>query len=130
MARPRLFLACLAIVVAMMASSVSAAACPADQQFSGTLMPGATATIPVTTAVKANTNFIFNPNFCGGAGLQTTTMAIRGSSMTGDCALGLTFLQASAGTFYVTLRGHYLGVDGLAALPYTLVVHQSHCVSS
>jgi hypothetical protein len=130
MALPRLFLACLAIVVALTASSVSAAGCPGERQYSGSMTPGSTATVSVTTSAKGDTYFIFMPQWCSGMnGLQTVTMSVRGNSMTGDCGLGIALTQASAGTYLVQLEGKYLHVDGLAVLPFTLYVYQSHCTA-
>jgi opacity protein-like surface antigen len=128
MAHPRLVLACLTVLLALTASSVSAAACPPEQRFSGTLTPGATVTLPVTTQVRGDTYFIFMPKYCSGMdGLQTVTLSIGGSSMTGGCGLGLAFGNANAATYSVQLRGDYLGMDGLGALPFQLIVYQSHC---
>jgi hypothetical protein len=133
MAHPKLFLAGLCLMFILAASSVSAVACPADQTFDGTLLPGETDTISATTTVQGNTYFQFIPAwpFWGALG-QTVTMSMGGSSVTGDGSLAMSIHNAAAGTYTVTLNGHYLkdetGVDGLAALPYQLLVYQSNCV--
>lgn len=128
MAHPRLFLACLAVLLALTASTGSAAACPPEQKFTGNLTPGATVSVPVTTSAKGDTYFIFMPKYCSGMeGVQTVTMSLGGNSMTGDCGLGIGLANAAAGTYTVHLDGDYLDVDGLAALPYTLIVYQSRC---
>ncbi|MCA1811684.1 MAG: hypothetical protein LC623_06695 [Halobacteriales archaeon] len=128
MARPRPLLACLAVLLALAASNVSAAACPPEQRLSGTLTPGSDTVLSVTTTVKGDTYFIFMPKYCSDVdGLQTVTMTVAGGSMTGDCGLGLGLGNANAGTYTVRLHGDYLDVDGLGALPFQLVVYQSRC---
>jgi hypothetical protein len=115
----------------MTTPGVAADPCPwgTDQVFNGILLPGHTDTIPVTIPLQGNAYFQFIPAwpFWGLAG-QTVTMSIGDSSVTDYGSFGITIHQASPGTYVVQLRGHYLGMDGMATLPYKLMVYQSNCM--
>jgi hypothetical protein len=58
---------------------------------------------------------------------QDVSMTVGSLSASGDCSFVISIHQAAAGTYTVTLRGDHLGVDGLAVLPYQLVVGQTKC---
>ncbi|MCA1811683.1 MAG: hypothetical protein LC623_06690 [Halobacteriales archaeon] len=120
--------ACLATLV--VAPGAAAGSCPfgTTQTFSGTLLPGETDAIRIGIALRANTTFQFVPAnpFWGQLG-QTVSMTVAGNSMTGTGSLAITLVQASPGIYTVQLRGHFLAMDGMAALPYQLMVSQRDC---
>jgi hypothetical protein len=119
---------CLTALVA--APGAAAAPCPSwtSQTFNGTLLPGATDTYTVTVWIRGNVTFQFVPTypFWGPAG-QTVTMTLGSSSITGSGSLAMTLSNATLGPHKVQLRGHHLGVDGLAVLPYQLLVSERNC---
>jgi hypothetical protein len=112
------------------APGASAGPCPwgTNQTFSGTLLPGETDTISVLIPMRGNASFQFVPSapFWDPLG-QRVTMSVGGNSMTGTGSLAITIVQATPGIYKVQIRGHVLGIDGMAALPYQLLVTERNC---
>lgn len=129
--RQAMLAAALCLSAIMVAPSASAATCPrsANQTFSGTLMPKTTDSYSIVVPARGNVSFQFVPMypFWGPAG-QTVRMSVGGSSITGIGSLAISFGRAPAGVYVVHLRGLHLGVDGLSALPYKLVVAETNCI--
>lgn len=124
-------LAVASLVLAVPALPGAAAApCPSwtSRTFEGMLLPGETDTITVWVILRGNVSFQFVPAnpFWDPLG-QPVTMTVGGNRMTGTGSLAITLVQAAPGAYAVQLRGHVLGMDGMAALPYRLMVTERDC---
>ncbi|MEA3142878.1 MAG: hypothetical protein QOG31_202 [Thermoplasmata archaeon] len=127
MVHRNVFLTGVCLTFLLSATNASAIACPADQAFDGTLLPGNTDTISATTTARGDTYFAFWPRYCLGLGVQATTLTVGTDSATGDCGLSISYSNHAAGSFTISVRGRYLGIDGLALMPYMVTIHQVNC---
>lgn len=133
MAKAACLLAAVFVLLPLLPTA-TAIACPPDQVFTGTLLPGETDTISVTTTVQGNTSFQFVPKrYDLVAARQVFTMTVGGSSITCACVTAFTFAGMAAGTRTVTLHGDativagQVQIEDFVVTDYELRIHQSNC---